>query len=261
MIGVGTRYSDFTTASRTAFQHPDVRFVNLNVAAFDAAKHAGAGAGRRRPGGARGADRGAATATGSTPRTPRERTRARAPTGTQVVDAAYHLGHQPLPGPDRGARRGQRVRRTRATWSCRRPGSMPGDLHMLWRAARPEGLPRRVRLLVHGLRDRRRPGGTGDLVLHGARMASAARRPCPPSRSVQGRRAVLARCSTSSHGSAVRARRPPRRHCPPPPGPREQYRAHVEGGANYKVQGCRRRREAVGMPTTRGHFGAPSPDM
>jgi 3D-(3,5/4)-trihydroxycyclohexane-1,2-dione acylhydrolase (decyclizing) len=41
VIGVGTRYSDFTTASRSAFQHPDVRFVNLNVAAFDAAKQAG----------------------------------------------------------------------------------------------------------------------------------------------------------------------------------------------------------------------------
>src|SRR5690348_4831705 len=41
VIGVGTRYSDFTTASRTAFQHPGVRFVNLNVAGFDAAKHAG----------------------------------------------------------------------------------------------------------------------------------------------------------------------------------------------------------------------------
>ena len=41
VIGVGTRYSDFTTASRTAFQHPGVRFVNLNVAGIDAAKHAG----------------------------------------------------------------------------------------------------------------------------------------------------------------------------------------------------------------------------
>src|SRR4029079_8046110 len=41
VIGIGTRYSDFTTASRTAFQHPDVRFVNLNVTALDAAKHAG----------------------------------------------------------------------------------------------------------------------------------------------------------------------------------------------------------------------------
>ena len=41
VLGIGTRYSDFTTASRTAFGHPDVRFVNLNVAAFDAGKHAG----------------------------------------------------------------------------------------------------------------------------------------------------------------------------------------------------------------------------
>ena len=39
VIGIGTRYSDFTTASRTAFQHPDVSFVNVNVAAFDAYKH------------------------------------------------------------------------------------------------------------------------------------------------------------------------------------------------------------------------------
>ena len=39
VIGVGTRYTDFTTASRTVFGDPHVRFVNLNVAAFDAAKH------------------------------------------------------------------------------------------------------------------------------------------------------------------------------------------------------------------------------
>ncbi|MTD12715.1 3D-(3,5/4)-trihydroxycyclohexane-1,2-dione acylhydrolase (decyclizing) [Nakamurella sp. YIM 132087] len=41
IIGIGTRYSDFTTASRTAFQAPDVRFVNVNVARIDAVKHAG----------------------------------------------------------------------------------------------------------------------------------------------------------------------------------------------------------------------------
>lgn len=40
VIGVGTRYSDFTTASKTAFQNPDVRFININVAEFDACKHA-----------------------------------------------------------------------------------------------------------------------------------------------------------------------------------------------------------------------------
>lgn len=39
VIGIGTRYSDFTTASRTAFQNKDVTFVNINVASFDAFKH------------------------------------------------------------------------------------------------------------------------------------------------------------------------------------------------------------------------------
>lgn len=38
ILGIGTRYSDFTTASMTAFQNPDVRFINLNVAEFDAYK-------------------------------------------------------------------------------------------------------------------------------------------------------------------------------------------------------------------------------
>jgi 3D-(3,5/4)-trihydroxycyclohexane-1,2-dione acylhydrolase (decyclizing) len=41
VIGIGTRYSDFTTASRTAFQNLDVRFVNINVAGIDAIKNAG----------------------------------------------------------------------------------------------------------------------------------------------------------------------------------------------------------------------------
>ena len=39
VIGIGTRYSDFTTASKTAFQNPDVRFININVAEIDAFKH------------------------------------------------------------------------------------------------------------------------------------------------------------------------------------------------------------------------------
>src|SRR2546422_7082260 len=38
VIGIGTRWSDFTTASKTAFRNPDVRYVNVNVADFDAAK-------------------------------------------------------------------------------------------------------------------------------------------------------------------------------------------------------------------------------
>jgi len=38
VIGIGTRYSDFTTASTTAFRNPELRFVNVNVADVDAAK-------------------------------------------------------------------------------------------------------------------------------------------------------------------------------------------------------------------------------
>ncbi len=41
ILGIGTRYTDFTTASKTAFQHPEVRFINLNIAEFDAYKQAG----------------------------------------------------------------------------------------------------------------------------------------------------------------------------------------------------------------------------
>src|SRR5438128_5023694 len=40
VIALGTRLSDFTTASKTAFQNPEVRFININIADFDAYKHA-----------------------------------------------------------------------------------------------------------------------------------------------------------------------------------------------------------------------------
>jgi 3D-(3,5/4)-trihydroxycyclohexane-1,2-dione acylhydrolase (decyclizing) len=39
VVVVGSRLSDFTTASKTAFQHPGVQFININVTAFDAGKH------------------------------------------------------------------------------------------------------------------------------------------------------------------------------------------------------------------------------
>ena len=41
VIGIGTRYSDFTTASKTAFQNREVKFININIAEFDAHKHNG----------------------------------------------------------------------------------------------------------------------------------------------------------------------------------------------------------------------------
>lgn len=39
VIGIGTRYSDFTTSSKSLFQHPDVKFININIGEFDAHKH------------------------------------------------------------------------------------------------------------------------------------------------------------------------------------------------------------------------------
>ena len=39
VIGIGTRYSDFTSASKTAFRDENLRFININVVEFDAYKH------------------------------------------------------------------------------------------------------------------------------------------------------------------------------------------------------------------------------
>jgi len=39
IIGIGTRYSDFTTISKSAFQHPEVKFININITEFDSFKH------------------------------------------------------------------------------------------------------------------------------------------------------------------------------------------------------------------------------
>ena len=131
VIGVGTRYSDFTSASGTAFQNPDVKFVNINVAGFDAAKQsaypiladARAGLsgllsaldGKRFPTGYR-ADVAAWQAT---------------------VDHAYHLGHGPLPAQSEviGAVNEACGARDVVVQAA---GSMPGDLQLLWRAGDPK---------------------------------------------------------------------------------------------------------------------------
>ncbi|UVI31391.1 3D-(3,5/4)-trihydroxycyclohexane-1,2-dione acylhydrolase (decyclizing) [Paenibacillus spongiae] len=41
IIGVGTRYSDFTTSSKSAFANPDVQFLNVNISGFDSYKLSG----------------------------------------------------------------------------------------------------------------------------------------------------------------------------------------------------------------------------
>ncbi len=50
VIGVGTRWADFTTASKSAFQDPDVRFVNVNVGGVRRGQAERVAAARRRPG-------------------------------------------------------------------------------------------------------------------------------------------------------------------------------------------------------------------
>jgi 3D-(3,5/4)-trihydroxycyclohexane-1,2-dione acylhydrolase (decyclizing) len=150
VIGIGTRYSDFTTASMTAFQNPNVKFVNINTAEFDAYK------------------------VGAIPvvadaRVALEQLDAAldAGVGGQKVSAAYaaevaelkakwaaeveRLFH--LNGPDSGSHVTGRVGKPAqsevigAMWEAAgerdvlvsAAGSHPGDLHKLWRTRTPNG--------------------------------------------------------------------------------------------------------------------------
>jgi 3D-(3,5/4)-trihydroxycyclohexane-1,2-dione acylhydrolase (decyclizing) len=136
VIGVGTRYSDFTTASRTAFGDPDVRFVNVNVAALDAAKQAGVGVvadAREALTALTGALRG-----WSVDDPYRETARRLAAEWDETVERAYHLGHGPLPAQSEIIGAVNEVSQPRDVVVCA-AGSMPGDLHKLWRTRDPKG--------------------------------------------------------------------------------------------------------------------------
>ncbi|WP_052665944.1 3D-(3,5/4)-trihydroxycyclohexane-1,2-dione acylhydrolase (decyclizing) [Nitriliruptor alkaliphilus] len=136
VVGIGTRYSDFTTASRTAFQHPDVRFVNVNVAAFDAAKHAGVMV----VGDARGTIVALTDALEgwSTSDEYRQLARRVGAAWDRTVEAAYHLGHAPLPAQSEVIGAVNESSGPRDVVVCA-AGSMPGDLHKLWRTRDPKG--------------------------------------------------------------------------------------------------------------------------
>jgi 3D-(3,5/4)-trihydroxycyclohexane-1,2-dione acylhydrolase (decyclizing) len=139
VLGIGTRYSDFTTASRTAFADPDVRFVNLNVAAFDAGKHAGVSLVADARAGLEALTEvlsipGAGYHTDEAYRAGIEAADA---DWRQVVEQAYHRGHQPLPAQTEilGALNEFMDERDVVVQAA---GSMPGDLQMLWRARDPK---------------------------------------------------------------------------------------------------------------------------
>jgi 3D-(3,5/4)-trihydroxycyclohexane-1,2-dione acylhydrolase (decyclizing) len=136
VIGIGTRYSDFTTASRTAFAAEGVRFVNLNIASFDSHKHAGVSLVADAREGLLALDQ--ALAGWTTAPAYAERATALAAAWDETVERAYHLGHGPLPAQSEVIGAVNDLSGPRDVVVCA-AGSMPGDLHKLWRTRDPKG--------------------------------------------------------------------------------------------------------------------------
>jgi len=136
VIGIGTRYSDFTTASRTAFAHAGVRFVNLNVAGLDASKQSGTAL-------VADARVGLEALTGAlfgweVDQAYRDEATTQAREWDDTVQRAYDLGHEPLPAQSEVIGVVNEVSDPRDVVVCA-AGSMPGDLHKLWRTRDPKG--------------------------------------------------------------------------------------------------------------------------
>ena len=136
VLGIGTRWSDFTTASRSLFADPGVRFVNLNVASPDAVKHAGlplVADGRV------GIESLAAALEGwAVDDAYREHAHRLAREWDAQVEAAFTLGNEPLPSQAEVIGAVNRVSEPTDVVVCA-AGSMPGDLHKLWRTRDPKG--------------------------------------------------------------------------------------------------------------------------
>jgi len=137
VIGVGTRWSDFTTASKSAFQDPGVRFVNVNVAAFDAAKHSGLAV----VGDARVVLEGLAAALAGqrVDRAWEQRAATEsAAWGAEVARLVGTASAGPLPTQAQVIGAVNAATAPADVVVCA-AGSMPGDLHKLWRARDPKG--------------------------------------------------------------------------------------------------------------------------
>jgi 3D-(3,5/4)-trihydroxycyclohexane-1,2-dione acylhydrolase (decyclizing) len=135
VIGIGTRYSDFTTASKTAFQSPDVRFININVTSFDAAKHL------------------ALPLVGDAQATLEEllalldgyhvqgeyeaQARQLHVEWEKEVARIYEIRHTPLPSQGELIGAVNELSSPDAIMVCA-AGSLPGDLHKVWRARHPK---------------------------------------------------------------------------------------------------------------------------
>lgn len=134
VVGVGTRYSDFTTASQTLFAHPDVAFVGVNVAGSDAAKLSGIPV----VADARAAleDLAGALAGWRAPAELADEVARHRAAWAEEVDRAHHRGHGPPPSqPEVIGAVGEAAGESGIVVCA--AGSMPGELHRLWRAGEP----------------------------------------------------------------------------------------------------------------------------
>ncbi|MGI5327807.1 3D-(3,5/4)-trihydroxycyclohexane-1,2-dione acylhydrolase (decyclizing) [Actinomadura nitritigenes] len=136
VIGIGTRYSDFTTASHSLFADPGVRFVNVNVARFDAAKLAGTMVVADAREGIRGLN--AALNGYAVPDAYKHEATALMARWNAAVDGAYTPQDRPLPAQSEVIGAVNEVSGPRDVVVCA-AGSIPGDLHKLWRASDPKG--------------------------------------------------------------------------------------------------------------------------
>jgi len=134
VLGIGTRFSDFTTASRTAFRDPGVTFVNVNVAVIDAQKHAGLGL----VGDARATiERLAELLAGwEAPAGVRETAARLNGEWDAEVERLYARDQAPVFAQSAVIGAVNRAAAPGDVVVCA-AGSMPGDLHKLWRAREP----------------------------------------------------------------------------------------------------------------------------
>jgi 3D-(3,5/4)-trihydroxycyclohexane-1,2-dione acylhydrolase (decyclizing) len=131
VIGIGTRWSDFTTASRSAFANPAVQFVNVNVARFDAVKQAGVAVTADARAWLTAAA--AALAGWGTDDEYRVVVRDLSQRWNSLVDGAFAATHTPLPSQAEVIGVVNAGVGDRDVVVCA-AGSMPGDLHRLWRS-------------------------------------------------------------------------------------------------------------------------------
>jgi len=136
VIGIGTRYSDFTTASRSAFADPDVRFVNVNVAPHDTIKNSGLPIVADAREGIVALD--AALADYTVGPDYRDEVVRLARQWDDTVTAAYRIDDSAGINQSRVIGLVNTLSEPTDVVVCA-AGSMPGDLHKLWRTRDPKG--------------------------------------------------------------------------------------------------------------------------